>query len=516
MNEMQNGISKYAVGTIWWLFIDDEENTKRALTFRMTKTRPYIIISHTNSAIEIAPITSSSNKNDFAIIKIPRVEGNDAPWSYIVLPSKERISYDEFKARDPKYIATVSRNLLMRIISTNIVFETLCFSISELSEISDNVLEIRNKISSINYYNSPWFRHLENDVNEISDIEEEEDGIAEDEIKEGEINFVPVINDQIKALADKLKENKIPKSAKNIYPHEEVINDIICKDPNSNICISDFSEIYKHITGANMDIDNLKSTISTLGYAVTGDIIIGSNMCRFNDIFNTMEYRTKIIEKYPYKSAAIITGLAYTTVIKYAANGDKTKVRFSKENIRKSLCSMCTLNYDVGTSRTLTDELAKMVTKTEGYASTSKELYQKFKDHGINYSQSDIEQSLNMLGYKSQYINHERRFNYRILPEFTYNLKNISMLIPTSMASNIVKLLKEKKTDANILKEFEGDNKRIVNAYLGWYKENGFQPYSEGEMKSIVEEMGLTYASLYYGLNYYTVAKRYTKIKRNS
>ena len=50
----ENAISRFAVGTIWKLTLSEQDNDARYDSFRMTKSRPYLIIGQTNSTVGIS------------------------------------------------------------------------------------------------------------------------------------------------------------------------------------------------------------------------------------------------------------------------------------------------------------------------------------------------------------------------------------------------------------------------------------------------------------------------------
>lgn len=512
----ENATSRFAVGTVWKLTLSEQDNDERQDSFRMTKSRPYLILAQTNNTVDIVPLssTTSNMKNDEFTIEIPRVEGNEQAYSYVVLPKKERISYNEILDKYPRYLCSISRQLLLRILATNIVFETLSLSSEEVKIVASMSSTIRESINSVNYYNSPYMKYADSNSS-ASDIEatctvDTIDASEDDDTSNNVAKSITyTINSKVKKLATELFVTPVSSKAAVIGTHKEVINDTICADDNSNISMKDFIIIYEHISGIKMIPKKLEKLLLDLGYSVTDDVITNANLRSLVD--QDPDYKIAICKKYPRIIASIITGLSYGYVVKMAKTGVSGTAKKPDNTVDVDVSELYRPNYTINRSDTIFDAFKKILRKTDEPTTTTKEIFEKLNALGISKNQSDIEQSMRLSGFKFKVDGNIKKWHVTIIPEMGYSFDSIIKFTKIDLCKKMISIVNGGgKVNEDTLSDAE---KKIVNAYVGWRSQNKISPPDDLTLIHTVNSHSMMYAALYYGINYQVVSARCQKYR---
>ena len=173
---------------------------------------------------------------------------------------------------------------------------------------------------------------------------------------------------------------------------------------------------------------------------------------------------------------------------------------------------MYRLNYDINKSDTTFDILKKMVRKTDSPTTTSKEIFDKLHDLGISKSQSDIEQSLKLSGFRFKFKDGAAKWNVEIIPYMGYNFDAIVKLAKTDLGQKILSIVNG--SDKISRDNLSTEEKKILDAYTGWREQNVINEPTDDELVHTVNSHSLTYAALYYGINYRTVVGRCQRFRK--
>ena len=170
-NEIETGISKFMPGQIWLVPMSNLDNITAQGTYEMTKTRPYLIMSVSNTSIEAAPLTSVNGKNNSFYLEIPRVMPDDYDVSYVVIPKTRTFDSNKFCERNPMYKMGCHPKLFKRAVSLLLAYR-YCqyFDADDMFEIIDNANKFYSNVSDIEYYSSAYVRYnTEDDNNNIQE-----------------------------------------------------------------------------------------------------------------------------------------------------------------------------------------------------------------------------------------------------------------------------------------------------------------------------------------------------------
>ena len=226
--DIETGISKFMPGQIWLIPMSSMDNKAAEGTYEMTKTRPYLIMSVSNTSIEASPLTSSNPKKNAFYLEIPRVMPDDREVSYVVIPKTRVFDSGKLCEKYPTYKMSCHPKLFKRAVALLLAYR-YCqyFDADDMNEIVNDANEFYSNITDIEYYSSAYIRYNNT----------ENDNIQEEDISSSCIDIDTNSYDQYTAdiIGCVLNENSTART--NISDVVDIINGII---DNSHLSIQEF------------------------------------------------------------------------------------------------------------------------------------------------------------------------------------------------------------------------------------------------------------------------------------
>ena len=172
-SDIETGISKFMPGQIWIVPMSAYDNKAAEGTYEMTKSRPYLIMSVSNTSIEAAPLTSTNARNNSFYLEIPRVMPDDYDVSYIVIPKTRTFDSNKFCERNPIYKMSCHPKLFKKATAMLLAYR-YCqyFDVDDMIEIVNTANDFYTNITDIEYYSSAYVRY--NSIAEEDNIQKED------------------------------------------------------------------------------------------------------------------------------------------------------------------------------------------------------------------------------------------------------------------------------------------------------------------------------------------------------
>ena len=172
-SDIETGISKFMPGQIWIVPMSAYDNKAAEGTYEMTKSRPYLIMSVSNTSIEAAPLTSTNTRNNSFYLEIPRVMPDDYDVSYIVIPKTRTFDSNKFCERNPIYKMSCHPKLFKKATAMLLAYR-YCqyFDVDDMIEIVNTANDFYTNITDIEYYSSAYVRY--NSIAEEDNIQKED------------------------------------------------------------------------------------------------------------------------------------------------------------------------------------------------------------------------------------------------------------------------------------------------------------------------------------------------------
>lgn len=535
----ETGIIKYPIGSIWWLELHKEDEPRSS--YAKLKRRPYLVLASTNSFIQVAPITSTETQNPFCI-RIPKVSNilNDKkPYCYVALPNSEKIDINVFITNQPGYSATLGKGLLIEVLAALKLLEGWTLSDDDMITITSRAIEMRKNMTSIPYFDSPYFRYI-NDVDvrdTVTDMDvpitEAEEEVVEAPTEKLEMTATTAtiksnINENITKLAsslektDKITDMGLRKRANaflNLVNNgqitvEDTFKLLTVKD-TKDAKIEDMIEIWSHITGIKIDKNDMNEIANKVGFVSDNDIIHNCNLRRLKyDIHNNKEFLQRLMQKYNNQTIILLTGASLSTV-----NRIRTEMSKSKEN--EATAEFIKTNYELrnylgNLPFSRLKEILKSMLRASESETTASEILSVLKKHGCMNSIAEITSAMNsLLSFKRT----KSGYACELIPQYEVNLEAVAKAAKSKFAHELVLEMSRKGEEEfnKYINTLDANKKRVADAYIKYIemetaKGRKFEKPTYEEAREVIEKYGTVYSSMYYKIPYMYFNKKYNSI----